>query len=54
MSARGRVSAAYRQAASTARKGVEGGAFTAELDGEESVLFLVGMRINRLRKLGSC
>ena len=51
--ARGRVPAAYRQAAERAPRGVEGGAFTAELDREESVLFLIGMRINRLRKVRS-
>jgi hypothetical protein len=50
---RAKVPAAYRGAVEAAPKGVEGGQFAAELDGEECVLFLVGMRINRLRKVRS-
>ncbi|HSJ20737.1 MAG TPA: DUF4188 domain-containing protein [Nocardioidaceae bacterium] len=53
MTERIRVPAAYRTASAKAPRGVEGGQFTAELSGEESVLFLVGMRINRLRRIRS-
>lgn len=51
--AEARVPAAYRKAKGNAPKGVEGGSFTAQLDRGESVLFLVGMRVNRWRKVRS-
>jgi hypothetical protein len=53
MAERTRVPAAYREAPARAPRGVEGGQFTARLTGEESVLFLIGMRINRLRRVRS-
>jgi hypothetical protein len=38
----------YAEAPARAPRGVAGGSFTAELDRDEVVVFLVGMRINRL------
>lgn len=48
-----RTPAAYRDAAKAAPRGVQGGAYTARIDAEETVLFVIGMRINRLRRVRS-
>ncbi|MGD9794787.1 MAG: DUF4188 domain-containing protein [Acidimicrobiia bacterium] len=48
-----RVPRAYAGAADHAPKGVSGGMYCAELTGEEITVFLVGMRVNRWRKLRS-
>lgn len=43
----------YVGAAERAPAGVSGGQHCAELEGEEVVVFLIGMRINRLRRIRS-
>lgn len=47
------VPAAYRGAAERAPRGVQGGSYVAEVEGDEVVVFLIGMRVNRWRKLRS-
>lgn len=48
-----RVPAAYRGASEHAPRGVQGGAFVAGVDSDKAVVFLIGMRINRLRRMRS-
>ena len=49
-----KVPAAYRGAAERAPRGVKGGAYAADIDGgDDIVVFMIGMRINRLRKVRS-
>ena len=48
-----RVPRPYVGAADRAPRGVVGGQHCAELVGEEAVLFVIGMRVNRWRKLRS-
>lgn len=48
-----KVPMAYRGAAEKAPRPVRGGRFAADVDAEETVVFLVGMRINRLRRVRS-
>jgi hypothetical protein len=48
-----RVPRAFVGAAQRAPRGVTGGQFSADLVGEEVVLFVIGMRVNRWRKLRS-
>ena len=48
-----RVPRAYAGAARRAPRGVAGGSFCADLIGDEAVLFVIGMRVNRWRKLRS-
>ena len=48
-----RVPRAYAGAAQRAPRGVAGGSFSADLIGDEAVLFVIGMRVNRWRKLRS-
>ena len=48
-----RVPRAYAGAAQRAPRGVAGGSFSADLIGDEVVLFVIGMRVNRWRKLRS-
>jgi hypothetical protein len=48
-----RVPRAYDGAAGAVPRGVSGGQYVADPDAEEVVVFLVGMRINRLRKVRS-
>ena len=48
-----RVPRAYAGAAENAPKGVAGGMYCAELTGDEITVFLVGMRINRWRRIRS-
>lgn len=43
----------YAGAEQAAPRGVRGGLSVAELDGEEVVVFLIGMRVNRLRRVRS-
>ncbi len=43
----------YAGAADSVPRGVQGGRSTADLDAEEVVVFLIGMRINRLRRVRS-
>lgn len=43
----------YVGAAERAPKGVQGGSFTAELLGDEVTVFVIGMRVNRWRKVRS-
>lgn len=50
---RGPVPAAYRQALASAPRGVQGGVHVADLEQESAVVFLIGMRINRLRRVRS-
>lgn len=44
---------AYRGAAEAAPAGVHGGALSADLGDDEVVLFVIGMRVNRLRRVRS-
>ncbi len=44
---------AYRGAAEAAPDGVRGGVYSADLGEDEVVLFLIGMRVNRLRRVRS-
>ncbi len=53
MSTQLRVPRAYRGADEKAPKGVQGGSYTARVDADEVVVFLIGMRINRLRRVRS-
>jgi hypothetical protein len=53
MSEATRVPRPYVGAAENAPAGVEGGQFCAELEGSEIVVFIIGMRINRLRRVSS-
>lgn len=48
-----RMPAAYRNAVRNAPKGVQGGSFVADVDAEQTVVFLVGMRVNRWRRVRS-
>ena len=48
-----RVPRPYVGAADRAPRGAVGGQFCAELTGDEVVVFLIGMRINRLRRVRS-
>lgn len=48
-----RVPRAYVGAEQRAPRGVLGGQFCAELTGDDAVLFVIGMRVNRWRKLRS-
>ncbi len=48
-----RVPRAYAGAARSAPSGVEGGQYVAEVVGDEAVVFLIGMRVNRWRRLRS-
>src|SRR3954451_19570592 len=48
-----RIPRAYDGAAGAAPRGVAGGQYVAVPEGEEVVVFLVGMRINRLRRIRS-
>lgn len=50
---RSTVPVAYREAPRRAPRGVTGGVQVAQLDSDETVVFLIGMRINRLRKVRS-
>jgi hypothetical protein len=43
----------YVGAAERAPEGIHAGQFCAELEGEEVVVFIIGMRINRLRRVRS-
>ena len=53
MSEPARVPRPYVGAADRAPRGAVGGQFCAELAGDEVVVFLIGMRINRLRRVRS-
>jgi hypothetical protein len=44
---------AYRDAVEAAPSGVQGGMYVADVDADEVVVFLIGMRFNRLRRLRS-
>jgi hypothetical protein len=44
---------AYRGAAEAAPSGVQGGMYVADVDADEVVVFLIGMRFNRLRRVRS-
>jgi len=46
-------SPAYRGADDAAPAGVRGGAYAADVGEDEVVLFVIGMRVNRLRRVGS-
>lgn len=48
-----RVPRSYRGAADAAPRGVRGGQYVAEVTTEDPVVFLIGMRINRWRKVRS-
>jgi hypothetical protein len=48
-----RIPRAYDGATDAAPRDVTGGQYVADPDGEEVVVFLVGMRINRLRRIRS-
>ena len=41
---------AYRDAVDAAPAGVQGGMYVADVDADEVVVFLIGMRFNRDRK----
>lgn len=51
MSRAGRVPRAYQGAADKAPKGVMGGQAVARVEVEDPVLFVIGMRVNRWRRL---
>lgn len=53
MSVSRRVPRAYRTAAAAAPKGVKGGQYVADPQGDEVVVFVIGMRINRWRRVRS-
>jgi hypothetical protein len=53
MSVSRRVPRAYDGAARAVPRGVSGGQYVADPDAEEVVVFVVGMRINRLRRVRS-
>lgn len=53
MSEAARVPRPYVNAVANAPNGIDGGQFCAELEGSEIVVFIIGMRINRLRRLSS-
>ena len=53
MSTTRRVPRAYRGAADAARCGVQGGQYVADVLTEDSVVFVIGMRINRWRRIRS-
>jgi hypothetical protein len=48
-----RVPRGYAGAVEAAPKGVRGGQYVAETEADEVVVFLIGMRINRLRRVRS-
>ncbi|MGD9958157.1 DUF4188 domain-containing protein [Nocardioides sp.] len=48
-----RVPRAYRGAADAAPGGVRGGQYVADVTSEDAVVFLIGMRINRWRRVRS-
>ena len=53
MSSTRRVPRAYRGAAGAAPRGVQGGQYVAEVPSADPVVFVIGMRINRWRRLSS-
>ena len=53
MSTTRRVPRAYRGAADAAPRGVQGGQYVAEVLTEDAVVFVIGMRINRWRRIRS-
>lgn len=48
-----RVPRSYAEASRRAPRGVRGGQYVADPHGDDVVVFIIGMRINRLRKVGS-
>ncbi|HEX6875944.1 MAG TPA: DUF4188 domain-containing protein [Nocardioidaceae bacterium] len=52
-SKRTRVPAAYRKAAENAPRGIQGGVFVADVAADHAVVFVIGMRINRWRRVRS-
>jgi hypothetical protein len=46
-----KVPAAYRGAADSAPRGVQGGSYVADLESDHAVVFVIGMRINRWRRV---
>lgn len=50
---RSTVPVAYREAPRRPPHGVTGGVQVAQLDSDETAVFLIGVRINRLRKVRS-
>lgn len=51
MSESSRMPAAYRGARERSPKGVQGGSYVAEVDSDQAVVFLIGMRVNRWRRV---
>ena len=48
-----RTPRSYRGAADAAPKGVRGGQYVAEIEGPEAVVFVIGMHVNRWRRIRS-